>query len=203
MCARAPVGGCSFFGKRADAEASPARGVVLPAARATKLNAEATASADAAATLWEHRELLYFFAWRDLKVRYKNSYLGILWSLINPIIQVIVITIVMQQFMRGGSERARRGVVQFGGFSDAGSAGDQHVPVRQGRGQGASAYDQHFAGEAETVGRRIEYFRGLLASATGSGIKRAAGATESGTKKAVHATGKGLEKTGKALEGGK
>jgi ABC-type polysaccharide/polyol phosphate export permease len=50
--------------------------------------------------LYKFRELLIILVLRDLKVRYKNSYLGILWSLINPIIQVIVITIVMQQFVR-------------------------------------------------------------------------------------------------------
>jgi homopolymeric O-antigen transport system permease protein len=52
--------------------------------------------------LYKFRELLIILVLRDLKVRYKNSYLGILWSLVNPIIQVAVITIVIQQFLRGG-----------------------------------------------------------------------------------------------------
>jgi len=50
--------------------------------------------------LYKFRELLIILVLRDLKVRYKNSYLGVLWSLVNPIVQVIVITIVMQHFVR-------------------------------------------------------------------------------------------------------
>jgi homopolymeric O-antigen transport system permease protein len=34
--------------------------------------------------LWEYRELLYFLVWRDLKVRYKQTWVGILWVLIQP-----------------------------------------------------------------------------------------------------------------------
>jgi homopolymeric O-antigen transport system permease protein len=50
--------------------------------------------------LYRFRELLLILVLRDLKVRYKNSYLGILWSLINPIIQVLVITVVLKNFVR-------------------------------------------------------------------------------------------------------
>ena len=35
--------------------------------------------------LWRHRELLYVFAWRDVKVKYKRTFLGILWVLIQPL----------------------------------------------------------------------------------------------------------------------
>jgi len=34
--------------------------------------------------LWQHRELLYFFVWRDIKVKYKQTYLGILWAILQP-----------------------------------------------------------------------------------------------------------------------
>ena len=40
--------------------------------------------------LWEYRELLYFLVWRDVKVRYKQSVLGILWILIQPIVTIII-----------------------------------------------------------------------------------------------------------------
>lgn len=36
--------------------------------------------------LWENRELLYFFAWRDIKVKYKQTYLGILWVVLQPLL---------------------------------------------------------------------------------------------------------------------
>src|SRR5690348_18131151 len=34
--------------------------------------------------LWEYRELLYFLAWRDIKVRYKQTALGVAWAFIQP-----------------------------------------------------------------------------------------------------------------------
>lgn len=43
--------------------------------------------------LWIYRELVYFLTWRDLKVRYKQSVLGILWAIIKPFMTMIVFTI--------------------------------------------------------------------------------------------------------------
>jgi lipopolysaccharide transport system permease protein len=37
------------------------------------------------AELWRYRELLYFFVWRDIKVRYKQTVLGALWAVIQPL----------------------------------------------------------------------------------------------------------------------
>jgi lipopolysaccharide transport system permease protein len=34
--------------------------------------------------IWQNRELLYFFVWRDVKVKYKQTYLGILWAVLQP-----------------------------------------------------------------------------------------------------------------------
>ncbi|MDQ4075337.1 MAG: ABC transporter permease [Chloroflexota bacterium] len=42
--------------------------------------------------LWRYRDLLYNLTVRDLKVRYKNSVLGILWSLLNPLLMMLVFT---------------------------------------------------------------------------------------------------------------
>src|SRR5213592_4691815 len=44
--------------------------------------------------LWAHRELLAFFAWRDVSVRYKQSLLGVLWALITPLITVAIFTVI-------------------------------------------------------------------------------------------------------------
>jgi lipopolysaccharide transport system permease protein len=38
------------------------------------------------AEAWESRELLYFFTWRDIKVKYKQTYLGILWAILQPLL---------------------------------------------------------------------------------------------------------------------
>jgi lipopolysaccharide transport system permease protein len=43
--------------------------------------------------LWEYRELIYFLTWRDIKVRYKQSVLGIMWAIINPFMSMVVYTI--------------------------------------------------------------------------------------------------------------
>jgi len=49
------------------------------------------------AILWRYRELLYFLAWRDILVRYKQTAIGIAWALIRPLLTMIVFTIVFGQ----------------------------------------------------------------------------------------------------------
>jgi lipopolysaccharide transport system permease protein len=44
--------------------------------------------------LWAYRELLYFLVWRDLKVRYKQTALGVAWAVIQPVVMVVLFTIV-------------------------------------------------------------------------------------------------------------
>lgn len=42
--------------------------------------------------LWRRRELLYFLTWRDVKVRYKQTVLGILWAVIQPFLMMVLFT---------------------------------------------------------------------------------------------------------------
>ncbi len=44
--------------------------------------------------LWAYRELIYFLIWRDVKVRYKQAVLGVLWAIIQPVMVMIVFTII-------------------------------------------------------------------------------------------------------------
>jgi lipopolysaccharide transport system permease protein len=44
--------------------------------------------------LWQYRELLVFFIWRDLKVRYKQTILGIVWVILQPVMTMIVMSVV-------------------------------------------------------------------------------------------------------------
>jgi len=44
--------------------------------------------------LWRYRELLYFFVWRDIKVRYKQTVLGGLWAIIQPVAATVMFTVV-------------------------------------------------------------------------------------------------------------
>jgi len=43
--------------------------------------------------IWEYRELLYFLTWRDIKVRYKQTVLGVAWAVIQPLFIMIVFSI--------------------------------------------------------------------------------------------------------------
>jgi lipopolysaccharide transport system permease protein len=43
--------------------------------------------------LWEYRELLYFFIWRDIKVRYKQTILGASWAIIQPFFTMVVFSL--------------------------------------------------------------------------------------------------------------
>lgn len=42
------------------------------------------------AALWQYRELLYFLVWRDVKVRYKQTVLGVLWIILQPVVSMVV-----------------------------------------------------------------------------------------------------------------
>lgn len=44
--------------------------------------------------LWDYRELLYFFAWRDIKVRYKQTVVGVLWAIFQPLATMIVFSVI-------------------------------------------------------------------------------------------------------------
>ena len=43
--------------------------------------------------LWQYRELLFFFSWRDLKVRYKQTVIGVLWAIFQPFITMVVFSV--------------------------------------------------------------------------------------------------------------
>jgi lipopolysaccharide transport system permease protein len=48
--------------------------------------------------LWEYRELLYFLTWRDIKVRYKQSVLGVGWAILQPLLTTAIFTFVFGRF---------------------------------------------------------------------------------------------------------
>jgi len=45
------------------------------------------------AELWDYRELLYFLTWRDIKVRYKQTALGFLWAVLQPLLTMVVFSL--------------------------------------------------------------------------------------------------------------
>ena len=54
--------------------------------------------------LWAYRELLYFLTWRDLKVRYKQTALGVLWVILQPLLTMLVFTLLFGR-LAGFDER--------------------------------------------------------------------------------------------------
>ena len=59
------------------------------------------------AELWEYRELLFFFVWRDVKVRYKQTVLGAAWAVIQPLITTFAFTLLFGRF--GGMSKQVEG----------------------------------------------------------------------------------------------
>jgi ABC-type polysaccharide/polyol phosphate export permease len=64
-----------------------------------------TALARPVSELWRFRELVVLLVQRDLKVRYKRSVLGMGWTLLNPLLQMVVYTLVFSTIMKVGVPR--------------------------------------------------------------------------------------------------
>ncbi|MBF8275418.1 MAG: type transporter [Candidatus Brocadiaceae bacterium] len=56
--------------------------------------------------LWRFRELFYFLSWRDILVRYKQTVIGIAWSVIRPLMTMVVFTVVFGKLAKLPSEGA-------------------------------------------------------------------------------------------------
>lgn len=54
--------------------------------------------------LWLYRELIYFLTWRDLKVRYKQTLLGASWAILQPVLQMVVFTLLFSGIAKLPSE---------------------------------------------------------------------------------------------------
>jgi len=50
--------------------------------------------------LWRYRELFYILAWRDVKVRYKQTVIGVLWSVVRPLLTMLVFTIIFSKIAK-------------------------------------------------------------------------------------------------------
>lgn len=56
------------------------------------------------ASLWEYRELLYFPVWRDVKVRYKQTVIGVAWAILQPLATMIIFTVVFGRLVKMPSD---------------------------------------------------------------------------------------------------
>jgi lipopolysaccharide transport system permease protein len=50
--------------------------------------------------LWDYRDMLYLLAWRDLKIRYKQTAVGVVWALIQPFFTMIVFSVIFGHFAK-------------------------------------------------------------------------------------------------------
>jgi lipopolysaccharide transport system permease protein len=53
--------------------------------------------------LWQFRELLYFLTWKNVLIRYKQAVLGVAWAVLNPVLTMIVFTVIFNKFLHVGT----------------------------------------------------------------------------------------------------
>lgn len=66
--------------------------------------------------LWQYQELLYFFTWRDLKIRYKQTIVGIAWAVFQPLITMVIFTVLFGTFAKIPSDNIPYPVFVFTGL---------------------------------------------------------------------------------------
>ncbi|HEV7642412.1 MAG TPA: ABC transporter permease [Pyrinomonadaceae bacterium] len=53
--------------------------------------------------LWTYRELIYFLTWREIKIRYKQTAIGVFWAILQPVLTTVIFTAIFSSFARFGS----------------------------------------------------------------------------------------------------
>jgi lipopolysaccharide transport system permease protein len=66
--------------------------------------------------LWRYRELLYFFVWRDVKVRYRQTALGAGWAILQPLFTMVLFTVVFGRLAKIPSEGLPYPVFSYAGL---------------------------------------------------------------------------------------
>jgi lipopolysaccharide transport system permease protein len=66
--------------------------------------------------LWTHRDLFYLLAWRDVKVRYKQTFLGAAWAILQPLLTMIVFTLLFGKLARVPSDGQPYAIFSYAGL---------------------------------------------------------------------------------------
>jgi lipopolysaccharide transport system permease protein len=66
--------------------------------------------------LWDYRELLYFLVWRDIKLRYKQTELGIAWALIQPLFTMVIFSLLFGKLAKMPSDGIPYPIFTFTGL---------------------------------------------------------------------------------------
>jgi lipopolysaccharide transport system permease protein len=66
--------------------------------------------------LWRYRELFYFFTWRDIKIKYKQTVLGFLWAILQPLLMMTIFTLFFGRALNIPSQNLPYPVYVFSGL---------------------------------------------------------------------------------------
>lgn len=66
--------------------------------------------------VWDYRELLYFLVWRDVKVRYKQTALGAAWAVLQPVMTMLVFTLLFGKLAKIGSDGLPYPIFSYAGL---------------------------------------------------------------------------------------
>jgi lipopolysaccharide transport system permease protein len=66
--------------------------------------------------LWKYRELFYFFTWRDIKIKYKQTLLGFLWAILQPVLMMTIFALVFGRTLSIPSQSLPYPVYVFSGL---------------------------------------------------------------------------------------
>jgi lipopolysaccharide transport system permease protein len=66
--------------------------------------------------LWRYRELFWYLAWRDILIRYKQTYIGVAWAVVQPLLNMVVFTVVFGMLAGLKSPGANYSVMIFAGL---------------------------------------------------------------------------------------
>jgi lipopolysaccharide transport system permease protein len=66
--------------------------------------------------LWRYRELFYFFTWRDIKIKYKQTVLGFLWAIIQPLLMMAIFTVFFGRALNIPSQNLPYPIYVFSGL---------------------------------------------------------------------------------------
>jgi lipopolysaccharide transport system permease protein len=66
--------------------------------------------------VWYYRELLYFLIWRDVKVRYKQTVIGAGWAILQPLMTMVVLTVIFGKFAKIPSDGLPYSLFAFAGL---------------------------------------------------------------------------------------
>jgi len=66
--------------------------------------------------IWSYKELFYFFTWRDIKIKYKQTVLGFLWAILQPLFMMIIFTVFFGRALNVPSQNLPYPVFVFSGL---------------------------------------------------------------------------------------